>query len=133
METPKTYVGYDSQGNRVVSCTAANANEYINPAEVQAAIDNVSSVATEQMGLISSALSNLTSDANEAVIVQGTKMTGVIEELCGAIEGVPSSIYDKISGYYDEAMKIHDELQRKANGEAEQAAWGKEGVVSVTG
>ena len=132
MKTPKTYIGYDSQGNRVGSCTAVDANEYINPSEVQAAIDNVEIVATEQMGLIVSALNSITDDASEAVIVQGTKMTSTIEEVVEALGKIPESITDSISSLYTEAVSVHDQLQTTANDNAYNSMRNTAGVTSVS-
>ena len=128
---PKTYTGYDNEGKKVCSCTATDANEYINPEEVQAAIDNVEQVASEQMQTISSALNNIAPEADEAVIVQGTKMTGVIEEICTALSSISGSITDSISSMYTEAVRAHDEIQNRLNDQAYNAVAGSSGVVSV--
>lgn len=133
MLSPKTYVGYDNTGNRVGSCTAVDANTYINPSEVQAAIENVEAVASEQMGLINSALSATTADASEAVIVQGTKMTSSIEEVCSALSKIPASIKDSISSMYDASVSAHDQLQERANQDAYNTMANTTGVTTVQG
>ena len=133
MLAPKTYVGYDNTGNRVGSCTAVDATTYIDPAEVQAAINNVESVASEQMGLINTALNATTADADEAVIVQGTKMTASIEEVCSALTSIPGSIKDSISSMYDAAVSAHDQIQEQANQDAYNTIKNTTGVTTVQG
>ena len=133
MLAPKTYVGYDNTGNRVGSCTAVDATTYIDPAEVQAAINNVESVASEQMGLINTALNATTADADEAVIVQGTKMTSSIEEVCSALTSIPGSIKDSISSMYDAAVSAHDQIQEQANQDAYNTIKNTTGVTTVQG
>ena len=133
MLAPKTYVGYDNTGNRVGSCTAVDATTYIDPAEVQAAINNVESVASEQMGLINTALNATTADADEAVIVQGTKMTSSIEEVFSALTSIPGSIKDSISSMYDAAVSAHDQIQEQANQDAYNTIKNTTGVTTVQG
>lgn len=131
MLAPKTYTGYDQEGNVVCRCTAIDANEYLNPNDVKNAIDNIESVATEGINNICKALNNVAPDADEAVIVQGTKVTGTIEEVCSAIKSLPSSITDNISSMYTEAIAAHDNLQTQANDGAYNQVRNTADVVSV--
>jgi len=131
MLTPKTYRGYDSDGKCVIEYTAVDANDYINPAEVQTAIDKVKTAFTEQMKDVGDKLRAITADASEAIIVQGTKMDEVIEDTADALDQVPGQIYDSISGLYAEAEAAHDKIQTAANEEARNAAASYSGVVRV--
>lgn len=133
MVSPRTYRGYDEEGKLVCSCTAVNANEYINPAEVQAAMTKVEDVVTDQMNNVCKALDNVTPDAEEAIIVQGTKMTEAIEETCSALKSLPGTFADSISSMYTEAISAHDRLQNQANDEARQAVRSTSGVSTVSG
>ena len=131
MLAPKTYRGYDQEGNVVVTVTAYDANQYLNPTEVKAAIDNLESVAQDAINKISNALMNVAPDANEAVIVQGTKIQGTIEDVCSAIKTLPGTIVDNVSSMYTESITAHDRLQTKENEAARAQAGSYEGVVSV--
>lgn len=132
MVAPKTYTGYDKDGKAVAHVTGVDANEYINPDEVQTAIDKVGTVAEEQMKTISSALNGISGEAADAVIVQGTKMDTVIEEVSKALDSVAGSIKDSLSDMYTQAVKAHDTLQNQANDEAYNAVASASGVVSVS-
>ena len=132
MVAPKTYTGYDKDGKAVANATGVDANEYINPDEVQTAIDKVGTVAEEQMKTISSALKGISGEAADAVIVQGTKMDTVIEEVSKALDSVAGSIKDSLSDMYTQAVKAHDTLQNQANDEAYNAVASASGVVSVS-
>ncbi len=131
MVAPKSYTGYDQEGNVVVRCQAVDANQYLNPAEVKAAIDNVESVAEDSINRISNALVNVAPDANEAVIIQGTKIQGTIDDVCEAIKTLPGTIVDSISSLYTESISAHDKLQNQANDSAYNQTRATQGVVSV--
>lgn len=131
MESPKTYHGYDKDGQCITSKTAEDANNYINPEEVKQAITNLENVLKEQFKGITDALRGIEQDANEAVIVQGTKMGGTIDETCTAIEGIPDQIMSGISGLYDASVTAHDQIQMTLNENAKSACWGNN-VVSVS-
>lgn len=132
METPKTYNGYDKDNNCIVTVTAYDANNIVNPDEVKAAIEGVKQAASEAATSIVSALNQITPDADEAVIVEGTKMTGVIEELCTTIGQLPDKVMGNIEGLYDESVQIHDKYQIEANQKAEADARSTANVVNVT-
>lgn len=123
MVSPKTYRGYDKDGNVLCTVTAVDANEYINPAEVRSALDKVKTVAEEGMENIVKALNNVEPDASEAVIVQGTKMTETINEVCTAIKDIPENMASSIEEAYPRAVSEHDRLQNEANDTAYNGAW----------
>ena len=131
MESPKTYHGYDKDGKCITTSPAEDANNYLNPEEVKQAITNLENVLKEQFKGITDALRGIEQDANEAVIVQGTKMSGTIEETCTAIDGIPEQIMSGISELYDASVSAHDEIQRTLNDTAKSNAWGNN-VVSVS-
>lgn len=132
MESPKTYKGYDKEGKCITTKTAVDATTMLDPAEVKSAIENIKSVMTEQMGKISSALTSLSSDANEAVIVQGTSMSGAIEDTANVLGQIPGTVMGEIEPLYDLAVTTHDKLQREENEKAESAVRSTSGVVSVS-
>lgn len=131
MVTPKTYRGMDEEGKEICSCTAVDANSYINPDEVESAIANVRSAAESAMQAASSALSNVAPTAADAVIVKGTDMTATIEASCTALNQVPGALMASIEDMYTEAVSVHDRLQNEANDEAKAAVLGTSGVVNV--
>ncbi len=122
MVSPKTFKGYNEKGEVLSTVPAENANNYINPVNVQNAINNVETVAKEGFDLIKKALSQVEPDASEAIIVQGTKMTAAIEETGKALDTLPRDFKDSISVLYDESVKAHDQLQNEFNDQARAAA-----------
>lgn len=132
METPKTYNGFDKDNNCIVTVTAYDANEIVNPDEVKSAIEGVTQAAADASNSINSALSGYAPDTKEALIVQGTSMTGVIEELISSVGQLSSLVEGTIASIYDEAVKIHDDYQREANQKAEESARSTPEVVNVT-
>lgn len=128
--SPKTYNGYDSNNQHVVTVTARNATDYINPQEVATAIEKVKTVATEEIGIISNSLGKLTEDANDAIIVQGTKMTGTFEEIITGIKTIPDQIAESLAELKTIAQQQHDELQNQFNETAKAACYQK-GAVTI--
>lgn len=128
--SPMSYRGYDSEGKCVSSATANDATNFIDPAAVAAAVDKVQSVATEEMELIATALGKLTEDVNDAIIVQGTKMTATFEEVISGIKTIPGQIGGSIADLKTLAQQAHDQLQNEFNQAAYNACWCN-GAVSV--
>ena len=56
MKAPITYTGYNDKNECIATITGQDANNFLNPAEVKAAIDNVKTVMEEQLGNITKAL-----------------------------------------------------------------------------
>lgn len=129
--SPKSYRGYDAEGNCVSSATAIDATTYIDPAAVAAAVDKVRTVATDEMDNITTALGKLTQDASDAVIVQGTKMTATFEEVITGIKTIPGQIGDSLEELKTIAQQAHDDLQNQFNENARNACW-TNGAVSVS-
>ena len=132
METPRTYRGYDSDGKCVIQCSAQDANQWLNPAEVQKAINNVEDVFKEQMRAVGTALQDIVYDAEQSIIVQGTNMGETIEETARAINTLPSQAMQGISGLYEYSVQAHDNLQKQANNYAYNQAASASGVVRVS-
>ena len=128
--SPKTYKGYDSNNQHVITVTARNATDYINPQEVEAAIEKIKTVATEEIEIITNSLGKLTEDANDAIIVQGTKMTGTFEEITAGIKTIPDQIAEALAELKELAKKQHEELQEQFNETAKAACYQK-GAVTV--
>lgn len=115
MVSPRTFRGYDQNGNQVASCPAKDASEYLNPNEVKAAVDNLIAVFQEEMNNIATALRDTTKDANEAIIVRGTKMTGTIEDTADSIQKIPSQVIGSFQDLYTAAVNTRDALQEELN------------------
>ena len=129
--TPKSYRGYDSEGKCVSSATAKSATEFIDPKAVADAVEKVKTVATDEMESIATALGKLTDDANDAVIVQGTKMTATFEDVISGIKTIPGQIGDSIEDLKTLAQQAHDEIQTQLNDAAKNSCWCN-GAVSVS-
>lgn len=130
MEYPKTYRGVDSEGKVVTQCTAYDANGYINPAEVQAAIENVKAVFEEQLKSVADSLRDVSTDAKDAIIVQGTDMAGTIEDTATLLTSISSQVTQGIDQLYGYAVQAHDQLQINENNKAYNACIASN-VVSV--
>lgn len=118
MESPKTYKGYDQEGNVIVTSTAQDANQEINPQAVRVAIEHVKEVFADEMYKLAKSLRAISQDASEAIIVQGTKMEGTIEDTAKLLEQIPAQVTNGIDSLYDESVKYHDQLQNNLNAEA---------------
>ena len=133
MLAPRKYYGYNRESKCIASCQAEDATTKINPVEVLKALENLESVFTESMNRIASALRDMSNDANEAIIVQGTKMTGAIEDTADSIAQIPSQVVESFHELYEASIRKHDELQQWANEQAYKAVKTHSGVVRVTG
>lgn len=131
MLNPRTYNGYDKDGKLVGSCTAVDANTLINPEEVQAQIDNIVKVVDEQMQVISNALENISEDATDAVIVQGTNMSEIISETSSALDSVSGEVKENVQEAYNLSVQAHDKLQEQLNTDAYNTMSSTANVVSV--
>ncbi len=130
METYKTYYGYDATGKNVSSSTAEDANNYINPSEVQAAITNVKNAFEDQFKSIADALRDVSTDASEAVIVEGTNMKGTIEDTATLLTQVSGQVTQGIDSLFDLAVDAHDKIQKELNERAYKNCW-TNGATSV--
>ena len=106
--SPMTYRGYDANGNCVSYATASDATSYIDPAAVAAAVDKVQSVATEEIESITNALGKLTEATEDSIIVQGTKMTGTLEDVITGIKTIPGQVGDSLADLKTLAQAAHD-------------------------
>ena len=110
MATPRVFYGYDQKGNCIVTSRALDATTVLNPVEVKAAIENLENVFTEEMKRLASALHDVTQDANEAIIVQGTKMSATIDDTANAIIQIPSQVMESFVELYDYSIKACEAL-----------------------
>lgn len=131
MKSPITYKGYNDKNECIATNTGIDANEYINPADVKKAIDNVKTVMTEQLGTISDALRNEVDDAKHALIVQGTHMGDPIEDTAKTIDKVPEAVYTSLLEIYKQAEIAHDKIQDVANDDARDKTRNTTGVTRV--
>lgn len=130
---PVTYTAYDKDGKEVGRFAAQNADNYINPAEVKAAIDNLKTEFQTQMKTLAVNLNSLSLDATHAVIVQGTKMDTQINDLAVSIQNdIPKLALEGIDNIFDAAVTVHDKIQKQLNDIAKsdaQKAAGSGGTV----
>lgn len=132
MEMPKTYKGYNSENNLIATCPARDAREYIDPDKVKAAIENFNNVVKESMDAIINAINVIIApDAQEAVIVEGTRITPVLEEVNEGIANTANQMIEIVSTIYDEAVRAHEAIQQQANNDAFYKVRTYTGVVSV--
>lgn len=118
MKAPITYTGYNDKNECIATITGQDANNFINPAEVKSAIENVKDVMEEQLGNVSKALRAEVSAAETAIIVKGTHMGDPIEDTASSIDKLPNAVYNSLEGIYEQAETAHDKIQDAANDEA---------------
>ena len=132
MVEPKTYKGYDEDGQQICYCTAIDAKTFINPEDVQTALDNVEKALSEEMQTLSTNLSAVTDTAEKAIIAEGTNMAGAITEVSEALPGVTAMVMGSINTMYDTAVDVHDKFQEELNDQAKSNVSGYTGVVRVS-
>ncbi len=132
MESPRTFTGYGQDGSKLISRTGRDANQDINPQEVQSAIENVKTVFAQEMSSLANSLMNISSDAEDSVVVQGTNMGATIEETATLITQVPDSVMAGIDSLYEYAVQAHDSLQSNYNNAAYNECVNTNGVVSIS-
>ena len=131
-----SYNVLDSEGNvtRVnnVSCTksAADAKAYIDPAEVQRAIDELLKAFEDNIKKIQKAILNVSVDAGGQMLsVRDATMEPVLQSYASGLDEIPllvaSGIEDGVGeelGIYDKAVKYYNDKQIVYNDEAETSA-----------
>lgn len=133
MEAQKTYTGYGSKNEVLAYATAKSAKEYIDPDRVKAALENFNNVVKESMDAIIQSINTIIApDAQEAVIVEGTRITPVLEDVNEAISMYANKMIEDLSILYEEALRKYDELQIQANNDAYYAVRSQAGVINVT-
>ena len=128
MVAPETWAGLNEKEEIVAQYTAADANQHIDPSQVQEAIDKIKEVFKEGFITISTALGDI--ETKDAIIVQGTNMDTIIEETAKAIVSLPDQLLADIDRLYGFSVDAHDELQKKANLEAYNSAANASGVIT---
>lgn len=131
MVAPATYYGYDENQNCIVTGNAEDATAYLNPQQVQKAIEKVQKVMEEQMSEIVRALMQVSDDASDAVIIQGTKMSGVVDDMAEVISNLPAQLLNGYDQLYATALANKDKIQENLNANAYNAVLATNGVVSI--
>ncbi len=133
MVEPRSYTGYNDKNEVVIQLTATDANTLINPAEVQAKIDNIGDVADDEIAILVSNLQSITSDEKDAVIVQGTNMDEMLSETQSAVNKIKGTFAPALGEVYTAAETAHDNLQNQLNEQAHSQVQSTSGVVTVSG
>lgn len=131
-EAVKTYRGYDSQNQCIVTCTANDANTYINPTDVANAVKKVQDVASTDFPPIVSALKDIMEEEKQAIVIKGTKMTETVEQIAEVLNTFPGQLADSLTDLVSKAESEHDRIQKEMNDAAYSACKGTAGVVSVS-
>ena len=108
------------------SITAEDANNDINPAEIEAAVENYRSSSETAFKNVSNKIQGVEPEACEAIIVQRTNIGGKMEEVASKIDAISSQVASQFDHLPSLAMAKHDEIQTIYNAEAEakaQAEW----------
>ncbi len=132
MKSPSCYRGYGEEGQLITIKYAEDATTYLNPASVNAKVNNVSTVMEEQITIIQNALRDLLDDANQAIIVNNTSMAPQIEELSEALETFKSTPATALETVYADSITVHDNIQDQLNQRARDSVAGTQGVVRIS-
>lgn len=132
---PQTYTGYDEDNNVIITRKAEKAENYINPQEVHAAIENIKTVVDTGLKQIASSIEKVEC-GKETLVVADKTMQPIVEELAAQIAGQDRSeiaplaiqMESALEEIYERACDAHDDIQQQLNSQAESACW----VASVT-
>lgn len=132
---PQTYTGYDEDNNVIITREAEKAENYINPQEVHAAIENIKTVVDIGLKQIASSIEKVEC-GKETLVVADKTMQPIVEELVAQIAGQDRSeiaplaiqMESALEEIYERACDAHDDIQQQLNSQAESACW----VASVT-
>ncbi len=132
---PQTYTGYDEDNNVIITREAEKAENYINPQEVHAAIENIKTVVDTGLKQIASSIEKVEC-GKETLVVADKTMQPIVEELAAQIAGQDRSeiaplaiqMESALEEIYERACDAHDDIQQQLNSQAESACW----VASVT-
>lgn len=132
---PQTYTGYDEDNNVIIAREAEKAENYINPQEVHAAIENIKTVVDTGLKQIASSIEKVEC-GKETLVVADKTMQPIVEELAAQIAGQDRSeiaplaiqMESALEEIYERACDAHDDIQQQLNSQAESACW----VASVT-
>ena len=131
MREPITYRGYGENGQVITSVSGEDADNYLNPAQVQMKINNVSEVMNEQITMIQDALSDMLNDVNQAIIVNNTSMAPQFEELIESLEVFKSTPGQALESVYNDSVTAHDSIQDQLNENARGSVLNTNGVVRL--
>ena len=83
---PQTYTGYDEDNNVIITREAEKAENYINPQEVHAAIENIMTVVDTGLKQIASSIEKFEC-GKETLVVADKTIQPIVEELSAQIAG----------------------------------------------
>lgn len=117
MEKVATYTK-NIPGYGTVQVTAKSASELdINPTEVETACQKIKEVAEESFDIIGSRIMTVEC-GRETLAAEDSSMEPVLEETGKAIKTIPNQIDSILEEINSEAVKAHDQKQRRYNEEA---------------
>lgn len=128
---PQTYTGYDEDNNVIITKEAESAENYINPQEVRAAIENIKNVVDTGLKTIASAIEKVNC-GEEALIVADKTMKPMVEELAEQIAGknrdteiapLAQQMEEALEEVYERACDAYNDIQGQLNTQAENACW----------
>jgi predicted lipoprotein len=141
-QVPHTYTGYgpkyDTDGKTVIgeqvitSKTAQDANTYVNPAEVKAAVDKLRTTVKTNVDNIKSKLQNVAVSANgEMLQVEDHTMEPIINEAANSLGQIGPGLESTFNDIVTFAETEHDKKQIEYNQAAEAEVRGTAGVTRV--
>ena len=116
---------YDKDNNLIATVTSSVAKDYIDPDEIQTAIDNLKTTIEDGLSTIELAMeSEALPTADNALVIRDTDTSSLFFQVTDSL--TDGSIMEQVSavvdGIYDEAVTAHNTLQEEANSKARNEA-----------
>jgi hypothetical protein len=127
----RTYTGYDENGNVVTSQTAGNADDLLSPTQVGNAVASAQHTIREQIQNLVNRLSEISADAELALVVNTLRVNSAIDDFIDAIETLPTPLCNNLDSITEQATNANATLQDGLNNNAYNAVRNTAGVVSV--
>ena len=129
MLEPETYNGYDSNNEKICYCTAEDANNKINPSDIEPL--KAKTTLRDGLDTVWKELDSLVNPASTAVNVNGASMAPAIDDTINYIKTIPPAIDTQLDAFYQEVVSVHDQIQQQFNDQAKNAVLSTSGVEHV--
>ena len=114
----KKYIGYDKDKKEVCYCQANSASEVLNYDDAVQKVEDIKTDMSNILKSVSQELDSIISDANKALIVDGTSTAASISSLIELIEGNEGLIknFEKFSEeFLDGVLEQYNIIQKEMN------------------
>ena len=135
---PKKYAGYDEKDKEIVRLQARDVNEFLDIAGVEAQLNNINTTIETEINNICKKLKDIITNDSEddyvdinALVIEGTNMSGVLEDIITELKSLPEQMQDSLSDIPKKVGKKIDEIQTDLNNRAQEEVSNTKSVVTV--